>query len=805
VAGSVAVGAFAFLVASCDSDRPTAVQPSVREPLLGVLTPPNGTGQCMVDDNNRWGPGGPINCTSNDIEIANVIVTQVNGQSYNGTDPIRCTAATVTLTMSLVLEETANSAREDVGIWIATDGGLAQTGTCNHYNLIPGTDGTFNNDTDQCAGIEESGSTIVDLGTLTIACTDPDNDGFLHLGGCVAWETPGQDGVCSDNRDKGIAPGTAASSEPSDFRAATLPSNPAKCNCDGFDIPVIIQGTVIIEKQTNPNGASGSFTFTQNLDASGNFSLSDNGTKSFTVDPGTYSVSESDPTPGFDLTSIVCTDPTTNSTVNLGTRTASINLAGGETITCVFTNRQRGSVVIEKQTNPNGASGSFAFSQNVDASGNFSLSDNGTKTFSNVAPGAYTVTESDPTPGFDLTALVCDDANSTENVGTRTAAINVEAGETVTCVYTNTQRGSVVIEKQTNPDGASGSFAFTQNVDNTGGFNLSDGGTKTFTNVSPGAYTVAESSPGPSFVLTALVCDDANSTENVGTRTAAINVEAGETVTCVYTNTQQALVRVVKTASGQPPSASQSFTFTLRTGATSALSGTTLETLVANSANGGTLNFTTYLTPGSTYQICEVVLPGWLSTISSQPNSFVIQTEPDGDNSTICAPFTPTAGELKIFSIDNTPPPGGLARTIGFWKNWSSCSNSNGKQTAVLDQTLAAAAGGGILIGDVFVNTCQEAVALLNKSAINTGKKMASDPAYNLAAQLLAAQLNIVAGAGSCPAANTAIAAAQSLLDAIGFVGTGDYRKNMTPTQISDANSYAATLDSYNNNTLCGP
>jgi hypothetical protein len=706
VAGSVAVGAFAFLVASCDSDRPTAVQPSVREPLLGVLTPPNGTGQCMVDDNNRWGPGGPINCTSNDIEIANVIVTQVNGQSYNGTDPIRCTAATVTLTMSLVLEETANSAREDVGIWIATDGGLAQTGTCNHYNLIPGTDGTFNNDTDQCAGIEESGSTIVDLGTLTIACTDPDNDGFLHLGGCVAWETPGQDGVCSDNRDKGIAPGTAASSEPSDFRAATLPSNPAKCNCDGFDIPVIIQGTVIIEKQTNPNGASGSFTFTQNLDASGNFSLSDNGTKSFTVDPGTYSVSESDPTPGFDLTSIVCTDPTTNSTVNLGTRTASINLAGGETITCVFTNRQRGSVVIEKQTNPNGASGSFAFSQNVDASGNFSLSDNGTKTFSNVAPGAYTVTESDPTPGFDLTALVCDDANSTENVGTRTAAINVEAGETVTCVYTNTQ---------------------------------------------------------------------------------------------------QALVRVVKTASGQPPSASQSFTFTLRTGATSALSGTTLETLVANSANGGTLNFTTYLTPGSTYQICEVVLPGWLSTISSQPNSFVIQTEPDGDNSTICAPFTPTAGELKIFSIDNTPPPGGLARTIGFWKNWSSCSNSNGKQTAVLDQTLAAAAGGGILIGDVFVNTCQEAVALLNKSAINTGKKMASDPAYNLAAQLLAAQLNIVAGAGSCPAANTAIAAAQSLLDAIGFVGTGDYRKNMTPTQISDANSYAATLDSYNNNTLCGP
>src|SRR5215204_3741266 len=133
--GSVAVGALGFFVASCDSERPTAVQPSAPGPLFNAATPPNGTGQCMVDDNNRWGPGGPINCTSNDIEIANVIVTQVNGQTYNGTDPIRCTGATVTLTMSLVLEETANSAREDVGIWIATDGGRAKAGAGNHYSL----------------------------------------------------------------------------------------------------------------------------------------------------------------------------------------------------------------------------------------------------------------------------------------------------------------------------------------------------------------------------------------------------------------------------------------------------------------------------------------------------------------------------------------------------------------------------------------------------------------------------------------------------------------------------------------------
>ena len=48
---------------------------------------------------------------------------------------------------------------------------------------------------------------------------------------------------------------------------------------------------------------------------------------------------------------------------------------------------------------------------------------------------------------------------------------------------------------------------------------------------------------------------------------------------------------------------------------------------------------------------------------------------------------------------------------------------------------------------------CMKAVRLLDKSTVHTGKKMASDPAFGLAAQYLAAKLNLVAGAGSCPAA----------------------------------------------------
>jgi hypothetical protein len=94
-----------------------------------------------------------------------------------------------------------------------------------------------------------------------------------------------------------------------------------------------------------------------------------------------------------------------------------------------------------------------------------------------------------------------------------------------------------------------------------------------------------------------------------------------------------------------------------------------------------------------------------------------------------------------------------------------------------------------------------KAVRILNKSTINTGKKMASDPAFGLAAQLLGAKLNIVAGAASCPSANTAITQGQALLAAIHFNGiTHDV---MTKVQKTDANSLANTLDLYNNNMLC--
>jgi hypothetical protein len=826
---AAALGLFAV---ACGKDATTAANPDDGT-MAGpqhILTDEGGALSCMQDDwNSSFGKGSPPvpSCTTNDINIARTIVTSVDGVEFDAEeDDLLCDPGDpIDLGLTLVLNQTAESPREDVGIWVRNDGGSSgRTGSCNHYAIDPEDDasaGIFNDDGDQCAGIKAQSEAAVDLGEITATC--PETGTEIVIGACVAWKVPGIDDVCPSDP----APGDDNSDG---YRDQTLPANGAHCTCEPFRITVVLAGTIIIEKQTVPNGAATSFGFTQDVDASGAFSLIDNGTKTFvSVLPNTeegapayYTVTEDDPTPGFDLTNLVCDDA--NSTESVATRTAQIRVESGETVRCVFTNTARATIIIEKETDPQGATGSFTFVQNVDASGNFNLSDDGSKTFSNVTPGSYTVSENDPTPSFDLTNLVCDDANSTESIATRTATINVEAGETVTCTFTNTQRGSIIIEKETDPQGATGSFTFVQNVDASGNFNLSDDGSKTFSNVVPGGYSVSENDPKPGFDLTNLVCDDANSTESVATRTATINVEAGETVTCTFTNTQRATVQVNKRQSGALPPAGE-FEFQIRYGATTLSSGTTIATgtndaagVVTFSCNGGDPTKCTndgssiaHFVPGD-YQLCEVNMePGWSNNIDGfTPNG----EAPEGDdNGNECVDIELGAGDSGVPDvpegddpvpdpIDNTPPPGGDARTIGYWKNHSCAAPGN--QEDVLSTFLPIQ-----LTDDWLINDCQTVVYLLDKRDISGNhKKMANDAAYGLAAQLAAALLNVNATAATCPVPTTTIDAAQELLADINFDGSGNFLgpkvTGAALTQRNNALSYAAILDDWNNN-ICPP
>jgi hypothetical protein len=213
------------------------------------------------------------------------------------------------------------------------------------------------------------------------------------------------------------------------------------------------------------------------------------------------------------------------------------------------------------------------------------------------------------------------------------------------------------------------------------------------------------------------------------------------------------------------------------------------------------------------------------------PDSFIppdgVAPNPSVDNSILCGNFVAQADVDEtvgnVLTVDNTPPPGGRGLTIGFWKNWASCTTSSTTKAPILDQTLALAEPTGIVMSassgtyPVFGPTfylvlhgstdtpnqapgCLSAVRLLNKSTINTAKKSASDPAFNLAAQLLAAQLNYAAGAGRKPIVTAAIQQAVLLLAKYQF--NGQTHTKISAADATTMNNLAKLLDDYNNNRL---
>jgi len=362
--------------------------------------------------------------------------------------------------------------------------------------------------------------------------------------------------------------------------------------------------------------------------------------------------------------------------------------------------------------------------------------------------------------------------------------------------------GKIVVKKITDP-ASDTTTQFTFNPSYGPSFQLTGGGSNDSGPLAPGsAYTVTESATA-GWTLASATCDNGNNPAS------GITVTAGQTVTCTFTNTERGQAKVIKTVNGSSLSGTPySFTFQLRQGASPTAAGTILETGTANAAGNGVSTFATLLVPGQTYQLCEQMQPGWMTTLG--PPLYSVYN-PSGDNSVVCTDFTVTAGQTRVFSIDNKPPPGGMALSIGYWKNWSSCTGGN--QAPVLDQTLAklASAGTPETLGKLILNpatlgaktTCQDAVDILSKTTI-TGTKMASDPLFNMASQLLGADLNVAAGAGQCSASATAINSAHALLAKYGFDGkSSSSQLKVTAADAAAANNLATTLASYNNDKLC--
>src|ERR671925_851062 len=182
-----------------------------------------------------------------------------------------------------------------------------------------------------------------------------------------------------------------------------------------------------------------------------------------------------------------------------------------------------GKIIVKKVTDPSSDTTSFSFTAGGGLSpSSFNLKNGEQQTFSDVVPGSYSVSETVPS-GWDLTKS-CSDGSDPSSIG-------VSAGETVTCTFTNTKRGTIIVKKVTDPSSdTTTSFSFTAGGGlSPSSFNLKNGEQQTFSDVVPGSYNVTESVP-LGWDLTSSTCDDGSSVTNIG-------VGAGETVTCTFTDT----------------------------------------------------------------------------------------------------------------------------------------------------------------------------------------------------------------------------------------------------------------------------
>lgn len=312
-------------------------------------------------------------------------------------------------------------------------------------------------------------------------------------------------------------------------------------------------GSLTIQKETLPTGSPQSFNFSQDMDDSGDFSLVDGASRTFdnlnSANDGTYSVTEGVPA-GWTLLDVACTDAeagplTQGEDFGFAADTLTIDIASGQNVSCTFTNVQEGRAIVRKEVFPVDDATMFTFTGDV--AGTIAGGDQFELVIP-VPPGTdLDAVEAVPV-GWDLVSVACDDGNSVGDAGLATATFNVEPGETVTCVFTNVLRGNIVVTKEAIGD--NGVFSFLTNFDGTIQIDTAVNDTVSYNlpasdEADAGTYSVTEDTNGlDRWTYDGSVCTGSEGVED----NDLIDLDPGETVTCVFTNTKWASLTVVKEA-----------------------------------------------------------------------------------------------------------------------------------------------------------------------------------------------------------------------------------------------------------------
>jgi hypothetical protein len=166
---------------------------------------------------------------------------------------------------------------------------------------------------------------------------------------------------------------------------------------DQSDIVCVITNTasssITIVKDAIPNSAQ-DFSFTATGNGVSNFALDDDADPTLSnqkvfsgLNAGSYSFTEGTVS-GWDFDNISCTQ---GSTVQKNGTTVTITLSSGQNVTCTYTNRQRGHIVVNKVTSPANDPTSFPITATSSTSG--TITGGGSASVTTNAPVTYDVSQ----------------------------------------------------------------------------------------------------------------------------------------------------------------------------------------------------------------------------------------------------------------------------------------------------------------------------------------------------------------------------------------------------------------------------
>ena len=257
--------------------------------------------------------------------------------------------------------------------------------------------------------------------------------------------------------------------------------------------------------------------------------------------PGVYRVHELQH-PQWTLGNVTCQgDADSGTTVLREEGTVVVDLDAGEAVECVFRHIRAesgmGSITLAQTAAPADPV-SFTYDGSL---GNFALAlpDVVTRTWAALPPGSYAVRQTPP-PGWQLDAITCEgdsDAGSALSPGERSAVLDLDAGEAIVCTFADSRpvgSGSITIVHEPTPADNS-DFRYRGAL---GGFMLRAPSrpAQAFNGLAGGSYSVNVQLP-VGWQLSAITCDgdtDAGSVVTLATAQVAIDLDAGEAITCRF-------------------------------------------------------------------------------------------------------------------------------------------------------------------------------------------------------------------------------------------------------------------------------